>query len=68
MKVNQPKKCGAPFQNLKDAATTTGLSVHYLRKGRREGTVPHIMCGSEYRVNIPALFEQLGVPYELIRV
>lgn len=49
----------APYQTLSGACRLTGLSVHYLREGCKRGTVPHIRCGSEYRVNVPLLLRQL---------
>ena len=50
---------GAPFQPINAAARLTGLSRGYLRHGCRSGEVPHVMVGREYRINIPALLEQL---------
>ncbi|MCF0137967.1 MAG: hypothetical protein HUJ66_06365 [Oscillospiraceae bacterium] len=50
----------APFQKIKDACRTTGLSMHYLRSGCKDGTVPHILSGSTYYINVPALLRQLG--------
>lgn len=49
-----------PFQRFPLASTTTGLSQHYLREGCKNGTVPHIRCGTTYLVNVPALLRQLG--------
>lgn len=51
----------APLQKLKPAAKITGLSMHYLRTGCKNGSIPHIMSGGVYYVNIPALLKQLGV-------
>lgn len=48
-----------PFLKIKDAAAVTGLSQFYLRKGCRAGTIPHIMSGPTYFVNVPALLRQL---------
>lgn len=48
-----------PFLKIKDAAAVTGLSQYYLRKGCRAGTIPHIMNGPTYLVNISALLRQL---------
>lgn len=50
----------APFQKIKDACKTTGLSQYYLRKGCKDGTVPHIVSGYIYYVNVPALMEKLA--------
>ena len=51
-----------PFQKITEAVQTTGLSAFFLRKGCRDGTVPHIKSGTTYFVNVPALLRQLGVP------
>lgn len=50
----------APFQRIPDACRLTGLSTFYLRKGCRDGSVPHIKSGSTYLVNIPKLLEKLN--------
>ena len=47
------------YYSLKDAASETGLSVDFLRKGCRSGRVPHIMSGAKYLVNVPRLLEIL---------
>lgn len=52
----------APFQKIPDACRTTGLSQYFLRRGCRDGSIPHVKSGPTYYVNIPALLEQLGVP------
>ena len=39
-----------PFQKITDAVKTTGLSAYFLRKGCRDGSVPHIKSGSVYFV------------------
>ena len=54
----------APFQKISDACRTTGLSQYFLRRGCRDGTIPHVKSGSVYFVNVPALLEQLGVPMQ----
>ena len=51
----------APFQKIKDAVKSTGLSAYYLRQGCKDGTVPHVLSGKTYYINIPALLRQLGV-------
>jgi hypothetical protein len=51
-----------PFQKIPDACRTTGLSQYFLRKGCRDGSIPHIKSGPTYYVNVPALLKQLGVP------
>ena len=50
---------GAPFQKIPDACKVTGLSKFFLRKGCKDGTVPHVESGNAYYVNIPALLEKL---------
>lgn len=49
-----------PFQKIAEASKTTGLSQFFLRRGCKDGTVPHIMSGTRYLINIPALLRQLG--------
>lgn len=51
-----------PFQKIPDACRTTGLSQFYLRRGCRDGSIPHVKSGQTFYVNVPALLEQLGVP------
>lgn len=47
-----------PFQSIADAARTTGLSQYHIREGCKKGTIPHIMCGGHYKVNVPLLLQQ----------
>jgi hypothetical protein len=68
MPKNQPQSIGTPFKPIVEAAAVSGLSQSYLRKGCKAGTIPHICAGTKYLINIPALFDQLGVPYEAIRL
>lgn len=49
----------APFQTINAAARLTGISAGAIRAGCKAGTVPHIMRGSEYRVNVPRFLETL---------
>lgn len=51
-----------PFQKIPQAVKTTGLSAYFLRKGVRNGTIPHIKSGPTYYINVPALLDRLGVP------
>lgn len=51
---------GEPYQKILDACRTTGLSQYYLRKGCRDGRVPHIRSGKTYYVNVPALLDKLA--------
>lgn len=51
---------GTPFQKIKEACATTGLSQFYLRNGCKDGSIPHIRSGGVYYINVPALLEKLG--------
>ena len=52
-------KAAAPFQKIPDACKTTGLSQYFLRKGCKDGSVPHIKSGLTYYINVPALLKKL---------
>lgn len=49
----------APFQSIRNTAAITGLSMCSIRAGLKAGEIPHVMCGKEYRVNIPLFLQQL---------
>ena len=49
-----------PFQKIPEACKSTGLSMYFLRKGCKEGFVPHIKSGSVYFINVPALLKKLN--------
>ncbi len=51
---------GTPFQKIPEACASTGLSQFFLRKGCKEGTVPHVRSGRTYLINVPELLRQLG--------
>lgn len=55
------KEITPPFQGIAQACKTTGLSMYFLRKGCKDGTVPHVKSGSTYMINVPALLRKLGV-------
>ena len=46
-----------PFQTIREAVRTTGLSEKFLRKMHREGHLPHVKSGNRVLVNIPRLLE-----------
>ena len=46
---------------IKDACKATGLSCYYLRRGVKDGSIPHVKSGTTYMVNVPALLRKLGV-------
>ncbi len=48
------------FLTIAEASKVTGLAQSYLRKGCREGFVPHIRCGKKYLVNYALLIERLN--------
>ena len=47
------------YMSRKEAAAYTGLSYHFIRKGTENGTIPHIMSGNRFLVNVPRLLQQL---------
>lgn len=49
-----------PFQKIQEACKTTGLSQYYLRKGCKDGSIPHIKSGPVYYIDVPALMRKLG--------
>lgn len=51
---------GVPFQRIPDACRSTGLSQWFLRNGCKDGSIPHIMSGKVYLINVPALLHKLG--------
>lgn len=50
---------GTPFQKIREACATTGLSQFYLRNGCKDGSIPHIKSGGTYYINVPALLKKL---------
>ncbi len=50
----------APFQSVRGAAYITGLSAAYIRAGCKDGSIPCIKVGAEYRVNMPVWRAQLN--------
>lgn len=49
-----------PFLKIAEASKMTGLSQFYLRRGCRDGSVPHVMSGTVYMINVPALLRKLN--------
>ena len=49
----------APYQSIAGASRLTGLAQGFIREGCKAGTIPHIMCGSEYRICMPLLLRSL---------
>lgn len=52
------------FVKIKEACAITGLSSYYIRNACRAGTIPCIMCGTTYMVNLPLLLRQLDAESE----
>ena len=52
-------KAETPFLKIKDAVSATGLSAYFLRRGCKNGTVPHIRSGSTIYVDVPQLLRKL---------
>lgn len=50
---------GKPFLSIREACAATGLSQFYLRSGCKNGTVPYVMSGNKYLINVPALLNHL---------
>ena len=59
MHTTQFSNVSTPYQKIPDACRSTGFSQDYLRKGCKDGTVPHIRSGTVYLVDVPALLEKL---------
>lgn len=57
MQQTYPK---APFLKISEASQVTGLSQFFLRRGCRDGSVPHVMSGTVYMINVPALLRKLN--------
>ena len=43
------------FLTINETAKQTGLSVHYIRQGIRNGLIPFIKCGNKAMINFPKL-------------
>ncbi len=51
---------GKMFLTIKETAQLTGISQYYLRNGCRSGSVPHIMSGSRFLINVPMLLDSMN--------
>ena len=51
----------AHFQPIRGASQITGLSTGFIRRGCKDGSIPHLKVGNEYRINMPAFLKQLGI-------
>lgn len=52
------------FVKIKEACLLTGLSQYYLRNGCRDGSIPCVMSGPVYMINLPALLRKLDAESE----
>ncbi len=59
-KVAPKQVLNTPFQTIREAVNSTGLSERYLRKLHAEGKLPHVMSGSRVIVNVPKLLEVMN--------
>ena len=48
-----------PFMNIREACNYTGLSQRFLRDGCKSGTIPHLMSGNVYMINVKLLMNTL---------
>lgn len=49
-----------PFQSPSGASHLTGFSTASIRRGCKEGTIPHVRVGKDYRINMRVWLEQLN--------
>lgn len=49
----------APYQSIRGASRISGLAQGYIRAGCRDGTIPCLRVGKEYRINMPLFLQQL---------
>lgn len=45
--------------SIPEAAQRTGASIFFIRQGCRNGTIPCVMAGKKYLVNMPLFMELL---------
>lgn len=58
--MSKPYDPAKPFQSIAHASRTTGISQYALRRGCRDGSLPHIRSGTSYLLNVPLLMKQLN--------
>ena len=49
----------APYQSIRGASRISGLAQGYIRTGCKNGTIPCLRVGQEYRINMPLFLQQL---------
>ena len=50
---------GKRFLSVRETARATGLGEAYIRRGLKQGTIPHLMTGKKVLVNVPMLVQRL---------
>lgn len=58
--MSKPYDPAKPFQSIAHASRISGISQYALRRGCRDGSLPHIRCGTSYLLNVPLLMKQLN--------
>lgn len=54
------KEIYPPYQKIPQVCKLTGFSQYFLRKGCKEGTIPHKKSGPVYYINVNAFLRQLN--------
>lgn len=57
--VQNPKQ---PFQSIREAARTTGISEYQIRRMLRENALPGFYSGVKFNVDVEMLLRQLREP------
>lgn len=58
----QNTQASRPFQSIRQAARTTGISEYQLRQMHRDGMLPGFHSGTKFNVDVPRLLDQLREP------
>ena len=48
-----------PYQSIRGASRISGLAQGYIRAGCKNGTIPCLRVGREYKDNMPLFLQQL---------
>lgn len=48
-----------PYQSIRGASRISALAQGYIRAGCKNGTIPCLRVGREYKVNMPLFLQQL---------
>lgn len=55
----------AMFQSIRGASEITGLSQKYIREGCKRNEIPHLLVGTDYRVNMGLFLSKLNAASEV---